>query len=111
MAKVKGFKAGKGPQRTAKIEFAEGHKLHGLEMEVELRVPVGVLLGATSGNVSQAIKPFIQRVKSWNLTDDDDQPIPVSEEAFGEAFDTEESAALLGAWVEAVGVPTPLEEQ
>lgn len=110
MAK-KMFKTGGGPQKTATIKFAEGHALHGIEVDVQLRVPIGVILGASSGDFAAALKPFVKRIVSWNLKDDDDQPVPVSLESFGEHFDVTETAALLAAWVEVVTQPsTPLGE-
>lgn len=111
MGKAKGFKTGKGQQKTAEITFAEGHRLHGISVEVQLRVPVGVVLGASSGDISRALKPFIKRIVAWNVLDDDDSPVPVSEEAFGEHFDMEETGALLSAWVEVVTQSAPLSEQ
>jgi hypothetical protein len=109
MAKTKGFKTGKGPQKTAEITFAEGHPLHGLHMEVQLRVPVGVILGASSGNIAQAVTPFVKRIVSWDLKDEDDNEVPVSIEAFGEHFDVSEATELVKAWVEAV--TNPLEDE
>ena len=105
MAKTKGFKTGKGPQKTAEITFAEGHALHGISVQVQLRVPVGVILGASSGNIAQAVNPFIQRIVAWNLTDDDDNPVPVNVETFGEHFDVSETTEMVKAWVEAVTNP------
>lgn len=108
MAKSK-FKTGGGPKRTATIQFERGHALHGIEVEVELRVPIGVILGASSGEFATALKPFVKRIVRWNLTDDDGADVPVSLEAFGENFDVTETAALLAAWVEVVTQPsTPL---
>jgi hypothetical protein len=106
MAKSKGFKTGKGAQKTALLTFAEGHALHGIEVEVQMRVPVGVILGASSGNLARAIDPFISRIVEWNLKDDEDNDVPVSREAFDEQFDAVEATELLKAWVEVTTQPS-----
>lgn len=109
MAKQNGFKFKKS-EDVVKIQFAEDHDLYGLEVHVEKRVPIGVILGATEGNLAQAIKPLIKRITWWNL-EDDDGPIPVSREAFDEQFDVQSATALVGAWATAVmEISGPLDE-
>ena len=103
MTKVKGFKFGKKAD-TVTIQFAEGHALHGIEVVVEKGIPIGVVLGASSGNISRAVEPLIKRIVSWNV-EDDAGPVPVSREAFDECFDIENATALIGAWIEAVTTP------
>lgn len=111
MAKSKGFKTQKA-EAVVNIAFAEGHQLHGLEIVARRRVPVGVVLGATAGNIARALDPFIKAIVSWNLVDEQDNPLPVTAEVFGEELDAEEATAVLSAWVEAVaGVSSPLEQQ
>lgn len=107
---AKGFRTGQGPQRTAHIDFAEGHALHGLEMEIGLRVPVGVILAADRDVLGVGIKAMAERVVAWNL-EDDDGPVGISEEAFRKQFDIMEAAELVKAWIEAVTQPSdPLGE-
>lgn len=105
MAKTKGFKTGKNSREIVAIRFAEGHDLHGLEIDVEKRVPVGVLLGAQSGDFARALDPFITRIVRWNLEDDAGEPVPVGREGFDTQFDTTEAGELLRAWVKAVALP------
>lgn len=100
MAKKKGFRFGKAQERVT-IAFAEDHALYGLEIEVEKRVPIGVVLGASAGDVARAIEPLIKRITSWNL-EDDDGPVPVTRAAFDEQFDLEAAGALISAWMEVV---------
>jgi len=109
MAKQNGFKFAKAKD-VVKIKFAEDHDLFGLEVHVEKRVPIGVILGATEGNLAQAIKPLIKRIVWWNL-EDEDGPLPVSREAFDEQFDVQSATALVGAWASAVmEVSAPLDQ-
>jgi hypothetical protein len=111
MAKKKGFRTGQGLQRTAHLTFEEGHVLHGLEVDVKLRVPVAVMLGASAGNFAQAIEPIIGRITGWNLEDEKGEPVPVSRDAFAEHFDSEEATSLIRAWVEAATqAPAPLDD-
>ena len=105
MAKTKGFHTGQG-DRVAHINFAEGHRLHGIEMDVKLRVPVGAIMAAMGGDISGALQPFVKRIISWNLEDDDGNPVPISLKSFGENFDMQESQDLVGAWAEAVAQPS-----
>ncbi len=106
--KKKGFKFGK-PKEKVTISFAEDHALHGLEIVVQKRVPVGVILGASSGDLARAIEPFISRIEAWNL-EDDDGAVPVSRAAFDERFSIEDASAVIGGWVEAVTNTAPLDE-
>lgn len=105
MAKSKGFKP-RSAEGSVTITFAEGHRLHGIEVEVERRIPIGVVIGATAGDFSKALRPFVKRITAWNLVDDDGQPITVSMEAFEEQFDAAEAGALLTAWVEVATQPS-----
>lgn len=105
MAKIKGFKTGKNNKEIVAIRFAETHDLHGLEIDVQKRVPIGVLLGAQAGDLGGALRPLVKRIVRWNLTDDADAEVAVSIDAFGDHFDQEETTAILSAWVEAVATP------
>lgn len=108
MAKTKGFKTGKKNKEEVgivEIRFAEGHDLYGLEIDVQRRVPVGVLIGAQSGDLGAALAPLVKRIVRWNLQDDQDSDLPVSLESFGAQFDSTETSAILAGWVEAVATP------
>jgi hypothetical protein len=108
VAKVKGFKLGKSAEKVT-IQFGEGHALHGIEVVVERRVPIGVVLGASAGDIARAIEPLISRIVSWNLLDDDDNPVPVSRAAFDAQFDIEQATELVGGWLTTVaGTAAPL---
>ena len=110
MAKQNGFKFKKS-EDVVKIKFAEDHALYGMEVHVEKRVPIGVVLGATAGDLSRAINPLVKRITWWNLQDEAGAPVPVSREAFEEQFDVASATALVGAWATAVmEVSAPLEE-
>lgn len=106
---AKGFRTGQGPQRTATIQFEEDHALHGLEIEVGLRVPVGVILAADRDVLGEGVKAFCQKVVSWNL-EDGNGAAPVTEESFRAQFDIVEAAEIIKAWIEVVTQPSaPLE--
>jgi len=103
VAKKKGFRPSRVSDGTLTVRFDVGHRLHGLEIEIERRVPIGIVLNAN--DLTKALPPLIKRIVSWNLTDDDDNPIPPSVEAFGDEFDIEETSAIIGAWQEAMTQP------
>lgn len=108
---AKGYQHKPEEPELATVDFAPGHRMHGLEIRVRLRVPVGVILGAVAGDVSRAMKPFLKQVESWNLEDADGNPVPFSLEAFEETFDTGEAGEILAGWVQSVaGLTTPLVE-
>lgn len=101
--KPKGFKTTGADQGTINISFAEDHRLYGLEIEIQRRVPVGVLMAGN--DLGAALRPLVKRIVSWNLTDDDDAPVKPSIEAFGEHFDLEETQSIVEAWGEAMTKP------
>jgi hypothetical protein len=106
MAKSRGFRTGQGPQRTAHIAFAVGHALHGFEAEVGLRVPVGVILAADRDVLGVGAKAFVEKIISWNLLNENDEPVPISEDEFRTQFDIIEAGELVKAWIEAVAQPS-----
>lgn len=101
--KPKGFKTSGADQGTVTISFAEDHRLHGLEIEIQRRVPVGVLLAGN--DLGAALRPLVKRIVAWNLTDEDDEPVKPSVDAFGENFDLEETQSIVEAWGEAMTKP------
>jgi hypothetical protein len=102
---AKGFRTGQGPQRTAHINFAAGHELHGLEIEIGLRVPVGVLLAADRDVLGEGVKAFATRVVYWNLEDENGVAEKITEAAMRRQFDIIEAAELVKAWIEQVTQP------
>ncbi len=103
---VKGFRTGQGLQRTATIAFPEGDALHGLEIEVGLRVPVGVILAADRDVMGEGVRAFCEKVIAWNLLNENDEPAPVGEESFRRQFDIAEAAEIVRAWLEVVTQPS-----
>lgn len=114
--------AGFKPQRkTYKLDFS-GTDLDGLEVIVG-SVPIGTLLElqetyeklgsqngtAESGKVLRELFAiFTRALKSWNLLDEDDQPVPVSLDG-ALSQDADLVLAVIKAWGAAMGsVPAPL---
>lgn len=96
----------KGTPKTVKIEFAAGHEHHGAEARVrrmsygEWEAVVGAD-GGEGGDENSATTEFATRLVSWNLTDEDDQPIPATPEGLRQV-DTSLVSALKTAWVQAL---------
>lgn len=110
MAK-KGFRF-KGGDEAMHIRFDEDHKLHGLEISVRRRVPVGVVMAISRADVGRTAEIFAQQVLTWNVLGPDDEPVPVSVEAFGEHVGIEDLTAIITAWTEALTEPgAPLSGQ
>lgn len=103
MAKTKGFRPSRVSDGTITVRFEEGHRLYGLEIEIERRVPIGIVLNAN--DMTKALPPLIKRIVSWNLTDDDGEPLAPSLDSFGETFDLEETSAIVMGWAEAMTQP------
>lgn len=95
----------KATPRTVKIQFAEGHEHHGAEARAR-RMSLGEWEAVIEGDEDNALAEFTQRLVSWNLTDDDDQPIPATAEGLRQV-DTSLVTALKNAWLQSiVGVHT-----
>ena len=64
--------------------------------------------GRTKENIEKQFTVFAQHLKSWNLDDDDDQPVPCTYEGLaGQEFDF--VMAIMMAWMAAIAsVPDPL---
>lgn len=69
---------------TITLTFAEDDEHHGLEATLE-GLTIGEFMaftgmdGGDGADVSKTIERFHEALISWNLTDADDKPIPVSE--------------------------------
>ena len=106
MAKSKPFKM--GDAKTSVLKFEEGHALHGLEIEMKTRVPLGVLFDWTSDRDEAAVGRMVKRIITWNLVDEDGEPAPISLDSLKEHFTMGEASLLMSAWVQAVTQPDPL---
>lgn len=97
-----GYKAG---PRTILVRFEAGHEHHGAEARVR-----GMKYGEweaiieaerTGSEEYSASDEFAKRLVSWNLTDDDDRPIPATPEGLRDV-DMSLVTALKDAWAEAL---------
>jgi hypothetical protein len=90
----------KGTPRAVRIVFAEGHEHHGAEARAR-RMSFGEWEAIMESDEQNAMEEFKKRLVSWNLTDDDDQPIPATAEGLRQV-DTSLVTALKDAWVQAL---------
>lgn len=73
------------PESTITIRFKEGHQYHGLEATArsitidEYAKGLGWYDTDASWSDGETIDRFYKALVSWNLTDADDQPVPISE--------------------------------
>jgi hypothetical protein len=96
----------KGTPRAVRIVFAEGHEHHGAEARAR-RMSLGEWEAIIESDEDNALAEFGKRLVSWNLTDDDDQPIPATSEGLRQV-DTSLVTALKTAWLQSiVGVHLP----
>lgn len=112
VARAAGFRFKKKTE-LVHLSFEEGHELHGLTLSVRKRIPTGILLGAANGNMAASVLTFVKQVVSWNVLDDNDKPVPLTVETFGEYVDAEEHLPdIMRAWQEAVATTSaPFSEQ
>jgi hypothetical protein len=90
----------KGTPRTVFIQFAAGHEHHGAEARVR-RMSFGEWEDVVASGEADEMKEFRERLVSWNLTDEDDQPIPATPEGL-RLVDTSLASALKQAWVQSI---------
>ncbi|MCX4703860.1 hypothetical protein [Streptomyces sp. NBC_01373] len=90
----------KGTPRTVKIDFAQGHEHHGAEARVR-RMSFGEWEAILEGDDDNAVAEFAKRLVSWNLEDDDDQPLPATPEGL-RMVDTSLVTALKEAWLQSI---------
>lgn len=82
----------------------------GLEVQVRT-LTMGQLIGvwASEGTSTETFELFADRLVSWNLEDEDGQPVPATREALL-AEDDDMVQAIAKRWIaEVIGVPAPLE--
>jgi len=62
--------------------------------------------------LEETLRVFVPALVSWNLRDEDDQPVPATTEALND-LDMDFVSAILAAWMSAVTgeVPDPLERR
>lgn len=109
MAKTKGFRFGKGKRGTVDLRFDADHELHGLEITVNKRVPAGVVISASSGDMGEAIRLFAREVVAWNVEDESGNPVAPSVRSIGEHVGIDEMGEIIAAWSEVMTQPsTPL---
>lgn len=113
-----GFKA---PKKVYRLVFAEGDDLHGLEVRAVAPAFGEFLDIAKLGDLANTdlkaedidkVRPmfdmFLGCVRSWNLEDDDDRPLPVDYASLL-TLDLPVIMRLVDAWMRAVAtVDTPL---
>jgi hypothetical protein len=90
----------KGTPRTVLIVFANGHEHHGAEARAR-RMSLGEWEAVIESDEDNALEEFTKRLVSWNLTDDDDQPIPPTAEGIRQV-DTSLVRALKDAWLQSI---------
>lgn len=92
--------------RAVTINFAEGHLYHGAEARVR-GMAIGEYMAATGldgsdgDNAASSMQRFFERLISWNLEDDNGNPLPATEEA-AKSCDQGLIRALQNAYVEAL---------
>lgn len=52
----------------------------GVEFEGNISIPLGVAEEMQSGETDGVVKGLCQIIKAWNITDDDDQLLPIDEQ-------------------------------
>lgn len=92
------------PESTITITFAEGHRYHGLEavcqsLSIDEYAEGMAWYGGEGWKDGETLDRFYKALISWNLTDDKDQPIPVSE---ARTRDQRLIRILNQAWVKAL---------
>jgi hypothetical protein len=109
-------------RKTYKLKWPEGHDLHGLEvatkgLSVEATFELASLAAGLGADVSteekvrtanQLFAGFAERLVSWNLTEDDDTPVPATLAGVQDQ-DMGFMIGLITTWMDAVSsVDTPL---
>lgn len=91
--------------RSYLIQFAEGHEFHGAEARVkgmtlgEYMEALGIDGGEGDKAVGSSLRRFLDHLISWNLEDEDEQPVPPTAEGAA-LVDHDLVLALSNAWVQ-----------
>lgn len=99
-----GFKA---KLKTYLVRFDEGHEYHGAEARLsgmtygEWEVAAGLDGGDGDSNGAVSVQRFVDHLISWNLEDDNGQPLPTTMDAVKQC-DKDLIAALNNAWVQSL---------
>ncbi|MFG3510252.1 hypothetical protein ACGF5F_32670 [Streptomyces sp. NPDC047821] len=96
------------------VRFEEGHEYHGFEAVLR-KLKLGEWLEITGINgdagvrhVGDQLEKMADRLISWNLEDEEGQPVPTTREAILEQ-DQGLMLAVLNAWIDGItGVSAPL---
>jgi hypothetical protein len=111
MAKTKGFRFNRHDDESVLLSFDVDHDLHGLEIRVRRRIPVGWVIAATRQEVGEAARLFASQVIGWNVEDADGRAVAPTVEAFGEYVSVQDLNAIMEAWTTALtGTDAPLEQ-
>ena len=86
--------------RAVRIQFAPEHQYHGAEARIR-HMSLGEWEAVIESDEDNALAEFGKRLVSWNLTDDDDQPIPATAEGLRQV-DTSLVTALKNAWLQSI---------
>lgn len=97
------------------VAFEPGHDLHGLEVVLR-KLTLGEYLDITGigevrlNHIGDQLKAMGDKLISWNLEDDQGQPVPATPEAvLGQ--DKDLMVTILEAWLDGInGVPAPLDQ-
>jgi hypothetical protein len=89
---------------TIKLVFEPGDEYHGLEvtmrsMSIAEWLQASGLDGGDGDNVNATMQRFYKALIAWNLTDSDDQPIPVAD---APNRDSRMIRRLNNAWIDAL---------
>jgi hypothetical protein len=91
--------------KTYTVRFEEGHEFHGVEARLsgmsygEWEQVTGLDGGEGETNGADSVRRFVDHLLSWNLEDENDQPLPTTIEAVKE-LDHDLVAALNNAWIQ-----------
>jgi hypothetical protein len=90
--------------KTYTVRFDEGHEFHGAEARLsgmtygEWEQVTGLDGGEGETNGAASVRRFVEHLISWNLEDEDGQPVPTTLDAVKQ-LDHDLVAALNNAWI------------
>lgn len=91
--------------KTYTVRFEEGHEFHGVEARLsgmsygEWEQVTGLDGGDGETNGADSVRRFVDHLISWNLEDEQDQPVPTTLDAV-KTLDHNLVAALNNAWIQ-----------
>ncbi|MFE2073727.1 hypothetical protein [Streptomyces misionensis] len=90
--------------KTYLVQFEDGHEFHGVEARLsgmsygEWEQVTGLDGGDGETNGAASVRRFVDHLISWNLEDENDQPVPTTLDAV-KNLDHNLVAALNNAWI------------